>query len=160
VLGNGFSVPPAADRFPDLAPWLGPDRGLHDAERRVLDRCNRELAKVGAPPLDRLSDLIHDRKEKRLDVVLLTLPELDQYPDRVELETQTHGKPSDAIYRWDPPKRAGVAPEWPAGDGPNAFLYMRPMPARDLEQLFLLLSEQRMRGFVHAPEAPAALVRR
>ena len=127
VIGSGFCVPPrqGAERDPAL-PWapLRPNAVAADpapslaVEAEVLSRVNWVLGNWGEEPLDRLSHLYPDAAK----ALLTTLPELDHFRDR-----------PGATY-WGPVLAAGsacgaAAPDWPAGTGKRAFVYLKLTPS-------------------------------
>jgi hypothetical protein len=111
VMGTGFSLPPDLAPLPDLCPWMGPasiDLARH--EDSVLDRVNRLLMADGLAPLDRFSQLYADVDES----FLMTFRELDHHTGR-----------GDARYwgSWAP--STGIEPDWPGGNSPRVFAYLK-----------------------------------
>ena len=115
AIGTGFFFPPDTSPLPEMWPWREPDpeRCRRD-EQAVLENVNRLLVDWGRPPLPRLSRLIHDA----LAILLLTLPELDPYPDR-----------NDSEYYGMLPLPGGCEPQWPGASGTRIFAYLKPFPA-------------------------------
>ncbi|MEO0532084.1 MAG: hypothetical protein AAF266_16145 [Planctomycetota bacterium] len=137
VFGTGFYSPPDTEELPDLCPWRDnyPDR-LRLTERTVLETANRQLESQSVPPLARLTEL-YCRAAASL---LTTYPEMDHYPDR----TGGH-----YIGPWG--ELPGITPDWPPGDGPRVFAYLKRMEA--LPYVLAHLREKRWPTLVYAPEA-------
>jgi len=106
---------------------------LGDAYREVLARVNRQLDQWGQPAVDRLGRLYCDVDEN----FLATLPELDHFPRR-----------AGAAY-WGPVlcDGEGDEPQWPAGEGPRVFAYLKPFPA--LPELLRALDDAGCRTVVY-----------
>jgi glycosyltransferase involved in cell wall biosynthesis len=124
LIGSGFCCPPddvgEGDGWrwgvlrPAVAATADP-AALGDAYREILARVNRQLGQWGQTPVERLGRLYSDVDEN----FLTTLPELDHFPRR-----------SGAAY-WGPVlcDGEGDEPQWPAGEGPRVFAYLKPFPA-------------------------------
>lgn len=111
LFGSGFFSPPCTDPFPSMRPWqLVADELLLNANRRALDTVNDVLRRLRSSPLDSLCDLFRVAENG-----LLTLPELDHYPQRDE--TRYWGFGADGIQSGEP--------LWPAGNGRRVFAYLR-----------------------------------
>ncbi|QFU77659.1 hypothetical protein EY643_19365 [Halioglobus maricola] len=116
-VGTGFVCPPNISPLPDIRPWEDhyPER-LQQTEAEVTETVNRQLALQGEAPLLGLGELY-----QRTDANLLgTFAELDHYPQRAAVldgRTRYCGIWSDL---------QGVAPDWPAVDGPRVFAYLKP----------------------------------
>jgi UDP:flavonoid glycosyltransferase YjiC (YdhE family) len=137
IFGTGFYSPPEIWPLPDLCPWRNnyPDR-LRMTEDRVCDVLNAQLRLQGVEPVEHITQLF-----QRADANLLaTYPEMDHYPGRVNC---------DYVGPWG--ELPGLAPEWPEGDGPRVFAYLKPM-----ESLSYLLSYIRGRGWPAIVYAPGA----
>lgn len=112
TLGTGFTMPPPEQALPPLRGWEAAPRARMDAtESRLLDTCNKVLARFGAAPLRHAAEVL------RGDLPLMcSWPELDHYGRAAPLE------------RWlgpvIPPPPATIAPQWPAGQGPKVFAYL------------------------------------
>ena len=112
-VGIGFYSPPARRALPSLRDWEAiPEARLRSSEARLVATVNGILDQYGAPRMQHGADVLLG------DVQLLcTWPELDHY-QRAE----------DDVARWYGPTflpQAGEVPQWPAGDGPNAFAYLK-----------------------------------
>ncbi|REK15827.1 MAG: hypothetical protein DWQ37_08390 [Planctomycetota bacterium] len=126
LLGSGHACPPDVSPLPDMCPWRDnyPDR-LRATEDQVLAHLNRQLDQQGAATLDRVGQLF-----ARVDANLLTtFPELDHYPER-----------GDGDYRGVIGQLPGERPDWPKGQRPRVFVYLKPSASCDA-----LLSELRRR---------------
>ena len=135
IVGTGFFIPPKAVPLPDLRPWLPPAaEQLASDEARILETINHVMERHGQPALGSVSDLYSEVD----DQVLLTFPELDHYGVRP--------------YRkywgtWD--SSWGMAPEWPAGNGPRVFGYLKPF--RALPEVLTQLLRRALPTIVYAP---------
>jgi UDP:flavonoid glycosyltransferase YjiC (YdhE family) len=136
-VGTGFFCPPPGFPLPVWAPGNTP--GEYSAivrdEEIILQNVNGLLMSRYRRPLESLSDLFND-----LDgVFLTTYPELDHFGPRPRIRYWGHWSLDE-----------GEAPQWPQGDGPKVFAYLKPFPA-----LPMLLRELAKRGgatIVVAPE--------
>ncbi len=132
-LGTGFASPPAVSPLPNLRAWQDhyPDR-IQATENAVLQAFNSQLEAQEQPPLGCLGELF-DRVDANL---LTTFPELDHYPDR------TNGQ---YVGTWT--DFAGPIPEWPDGDGPRVFVYLKPF--RGLPRLLDHLASRAISGMIY-----------
>ena len=114
VIGCGFLIPPDTYPFPNMRPWEPFDevRARSD-EDRIRERINAVLARTGQQPLERIGQLFSEVDES----ILTTYPELDHYAER-------QGGEYWGLRRGF----QGADFEWPAGDGPRIFAYLRPTP--------------------------------
>jgi UDP:flavonoid glycosyltransferase YjiC (YdhE family) len=111
-----------------------PSERLIQSDQRALRTINAALQAVSARPLERLSDIFECSKH-----FLITFPELDHYGARDR--SQYYGP----ILGWE----AGLAPEWPQGQGPKVFAYLKPHYEHIEEMLgALTASECRIAAFV------------
>jgi hypothetical protein len=135
LLGSGFNVPPDVAPLPDMQPWYPPAAAqLATDEAELLARMNRVLDHFGVPPLERVSQLFAEVDEN----FLLTVPELDHYPDRV-----------GAKY-WGLWSAEGEGtPVWPAGRGRKVFVYSYPF--QNIQNLFSLLADMEVRTLANVP---------
>jgi UDP:flavonoid glycosyltransferase YjiC (YdhE family) len=132
LVGSGFFCP--IDEYPmsDLRPTRPVSYAqLQLDEDLVLQFTNRQLIAWGEAPLDRLSQLYADVDE----FFLLSFEELEHYPAR-----------QGARYWGALPNVGGKHPEWPLGDGPKVYAYLKPFPA--LENLLALLNELELPSLV------------
>ncbi len=111
-VGLGFYSPPPHTALPPLRDWEAiPEARLRGAEAHLLTTVNAVLARYGAPAWQHAASVLLG------DVPLLcTWPELDHY------------RRDGADTRWHGPSflpQAGVAPHWPAGEGPKVFAYLK-----------------------------------
>jgi len=132
-VGTGFASPPAVSPLPDLRAWQNhyPDR-IRATENRVLSTLNAQLERQQQPALHCVGELFG-----RVDAnVLATFPELDHYPEHPRGEYW--GTWGDA---------SGVEMDWPEGDSPRVFAYLKPY--RGLHQLLDALARRSLRCLVH-----------
>lgn len=116
LLGTGHSCPPDVSPLPDMCAWRNnyPDRLLW-TEHRVLDTLNSQMRRLGQAELTRVAELL-----LRANLSLLaTFTELDHYDNR----------PSDSNYVGVWTASLGEPPNWPEGNRPRVFAYLRPTPA-------------------------------
>ncbi|HJQ80663.1 MAG TPA: nucleotide disphospho-sugar-binding domain-containing protein, partial [Lacipirellulaceae bacterium] len=145
VLGSGFVVPPEISPWPDLRYWIptsARSNDLRKAEDVLLRRVNEQLARDNVHPLERLADLYASADA----TFLLTFRELDHYPNR-----------GDAQYlgSWFP--EGGAEPEWPSGDRPRLFAYLKPpAPGWRLAELLAFLRETGLSTLVYVPGVDSA----
>ncbi len=109
AVGNGFYMPPAGRPLPS---WQqAPPARLASSEARMLATANAVLAEFGAPAYAHAAQVLLG------DLPLLcTWPELDH--------CDTRGPQAE----WLGPSfvdQGGLAPHWPAGDGPKVFAYLK-----------------------------------
>jgi len=112
LFGDGFCSPPRAEPWPPYRWWAAGSTARHlDATRHVLRIANEALGRLGAPPLERLSDLYATDED-----FLLALPEIDHYPER-----------RDSRY-WGPvfASGSGIEPSWPIAGERRLFAYVSP----------------------------------
>jgi UDP:flavonoid glycosyltransferase YjiC (YdhE family) len=139
-IGNGFTVPPLLAPFPSFRPRLNvPQEILLRNDAAVLKALNHALALLKLRPLPLLQDIF-----RGTGPALLTYAPLDHY--EVARPERFRGMP-DYSY--------GQRPQWPQGQGPKVFAYLRPGPALPL--LLRALERSRARVLVRlAGAAPAA----
>lgn len=112
MMGNGYVVPPLRRPMPFLRPWDRADPArLAAVDGQAARAAAAALARLGlgeAPPLAVADVLTAERS------FICSFPELDHYLDRGEADYY------GPLYVDD----EGIAPPWPAGDGPRVFAYM------------------------------------
>jgi hypothetical protein len=138
VFGPGFNCPPDVFPLPSLRPWanLDPEQ-LKGTEAPLLDCANRVLESWGEPPMDRLGQLYGDAD----DTLLITFPELDCYRE--------HRTDGASYFGPVLGRGGGVAPQWPAGEGPKVYAYLRAF--QHLPVLMKLLGERDLPTLIYAP---------
>ncbi len=110
-MATGHAWPPNVAPLPDLCPWRNnyPER-LAMIEQRVLDALNAQLPQMGQPNIAYVAELF-----TRADLQLLTtFPELDHYQSR---------EGGNYVGNWS--HLQGAAPQWPAGESPSVFAYLK-----------------------------------
>ncbi|HKD35681.1 MAG TPA: hypothetical protein VKB78_02745, partial [Pirellulales bacterium] len=144
AIGTGFTCPPDISPLPDWRPYLNNDPSqLARDEDRVRTAINDLLTDWGEPPLVRAMELY-----SRLDETLLnTFAELDHFGPR-----------KGAIYRGTATSGIGKSFEWPRGNGPKVFGYLKPFAA--LEPLLANLVERKLPTVIYAPEVNPQLTNR
>lgn len=117
--GSGYSLPPRIEPLPPMMPGLSlPFPELEKRERALVGTINEALGASGLSPIRAARDIFE------LDATLVkSVPELDQYGARKDVE---YVGPS---YTLD----TGGAVEFPEGNGPRVFLYLRPLVSRELD---------------------------
>ncbi|NND43681.1 MAG: hypothetical protein HKN58_00045 [Xanthomonadales bacterium] len=118
LLGTGFACPPDTRPLPDIRAWQNhyPDR-LAMTERAVLDALNAQLERQQQPQLEGIGELF-----TKVDAnCLATFPELDHYPARPPASQQEY------VGVWS--DLDGSKPNWPDGEGPRIFAYLKPFRA-------------------------------
>jgi len=110
--GNGFVLPPELSPLPELRSWEpATQEELEHHESVALERANTVLARLSAPGLAHLHELISSTHR-----ALFTLKELDNYA----------GLRRDPEYWGVPPGPGGAPPHWPGGEGKRVFFYGQP----------------------------------
>lgn len=139
AIGNGFTVPPLQSPMPLARWWLPtpPRVELRRAEREVLNTINTVLKGLKVEPLKRVADVLDANVRG-----LLTVRELDEYPERVENEHyfgfQTH-------------TGDGAWPGWPNNHAPRVLGYLR--GAYDsLKPILLALNNSPASALVYVPD--------
>jgi Glycosyltransferase family 28 C-terminal domain len=108
-------------------------------EQRVLEITNRAAIRAGIYEMDHLHELFDLQ-----GMALLTYPEIDHYAER-----------GDADYWGIPPNPEGEAFNWPSGDGPKIFAYLKPFAT--LQDLLKLLKRRGAPTVAHIPGVPPKL---
>lgn len=111
TLNTGFGTPPGTSPFPALQPGAGTGAELAAADRAALETINRALERVDARPLSRMAELFAHSEN-----LLLTLPELDHYPQR------------EGGDYWGPvlSTEEGQSFTWPGDEQTRIFAYLKP----------------------------------
>ncbi|MGH8672011.1 MAG: glycosyltransferase, partial [Burkholderiales bacterium] len=125
---------------PALRPWVkSTPQQLRQTEDAVLAVVNSVLSELAVAELDHFCELFALEED-----FLITLPELDHYPDR------------GAANFWGPvlSDAQGVAPIWPGGEGKKIFAYLKPSYPH-FETLLGFLSTAPFRTLVYPGSASA-----
>jgi UDP:flavonoid glycosyltransferase YjiC (YdhE family) len=143
ALGIGFCLPPQLDPFPSFRPAMQIEpQILKDNDQQVLGELNQALALLKLKPFERLQDIFKDARK-----ALISPAELDHYEDE---RPEPHlGFPIVA---------QGAAPEWPPGDGPKVFGYLRPSPV--LEPLLEALAASPARALLRVAQVAVPALQR
>lgn len=107
-VGNGFMVPAPVHPLPHLVPR--PRMKDVDSDGMVLEVLNEARAMLGLEPSDQLHRLLRGDVE-----AIFTDPELDPYQ-------RPAGPPFVGPLTWP----SGAEPDWPEGEGPRVFAYLKP----------------------------------
>ena len=111
MVGNGYTVPPAGDRLPPIAPWVAdapPESRAN--EERVLGAFGSAARSIGSAPLGNVAALFHGDATH-----VCTLPQLDPY--------RPHRRGGCRFpYTVEPPSE----PQAWASRPPAAFVYLPP----------------------------------
>lgn len=143
-IGMGFWLPPAQSPIPAFRDWepVAPGRLAH-AEQWVLKSVNSVLQRHGAAPLSALWQLFGGDMQ-----LLCSWPEIDHYP-----------RAPGEVVEWLGPNfipDAGLAPQWPPGDGPAVFAYLKSAHP-DHAALLQALVDLGCRVLCYLPEVCAGL---
>jgi hypothetical protein len=134
LLGTSFCSPPTTTPLPIFGTATQHEaQQLLQQERLVARAVNQVLACLHSPPIRELSDLYRDID----DNLLLTFEELDHFGAR------TGGVYCGALNSFS----GGRAPQWPPGEGPRVFAYLKPMAG--LDQLLATLVAVGCRTIAH-----------
>jgi hypothetical protein len=123
TVGIGFYMPPEIKPIPTFRDWepIPPARIAH-AEAQVLTSVNSVLARHGCAPIDALWPLYSGDRP-----LLCTWPEFDHY----SRQNRADNPKTDQIW-WGPTflpstgrGSADTNPDWPAGNGPRVFAYLK-----------------------------------
>lgn len=109
LVGSGFVVPPQVSPFAELK-YLEPKAGWSPQadEAGMVEMINPLMDKLGAPPLESLSDILEADAR-----YLFSFPEFDHYERETEQEFIGIG-----------PEDKGAEPRWPEGEGKKVFAYL------------------------------------
>lgn len=114
-IGTGFSCPAGAPSATNLRWWNPANRPQVAEEKCVIDNINAILKRDALAPIRYPTQLF--AADSVRDTILLTYPELDPFD-----------RPNERYYG-NFPELAGVEPDWPPGDGPKVFAYLKPFRA-------------------------------
>jgi UDP:flavonoid glycosyltransferase YjiC (YdhE family) len=114
TVGIGYFMPPQATPMPLLRDWEPVQAGRVAAgDAQMLQAINTVLQRVGSAPLQ------HAAQSMLGDLpLLLTWPEFDHYGRKTLPAGQAWWGPSML-------SGSGAAPQWPPGDGPKVFAYLK-----------------------------------
>ncbi len=114
AVGPGFWIPPAEGPLPDIRDWApAPAKRLQESEATILRTANEVLARHRGRPFTRGSELFRGDR-----ALLCAWPEFDHYQRKHLPEGE----------RWYGPNYlpgSGVEPDFPPGEGPKAFAYVK-----------------------------------
>jgi UDP:flavonoid glycosyltransferase YjiC (YdhE family) len=140
VIGTGFTLPPAVQPFPLIEYWTarpGLQQVIERDERQILDRVNELLLRSKLSPLTRLAELYSEVDAS----FLLCFAELDHYSSRPAAEYLGALLPS-----------GGDRPNWPSGNGPRVFGYLKsPQPTSRLLEFLAFVREAKMPTLIYMP---------
>ena len=141
-VGSGFTVPPAVTPFPSFRPAMTiPDKVLAHNDAEVLKELNWALERLKLAPFGALQDILSAARP-----ALLSYEALDHYEMK---------RPEPFLGM--PDYSHGAAPEWPEGNGPKIFAYLRPSAA--LEPTVQALAKSRARVLLRLSGAAPAQVK-
>lgn len=114
IVGTGFFQPPPGRPIPPFRIWERLDpRRVAQSENRVLATANDILGGLGQGPLGALHQLLEVDEN-----FLLTWREVDHFAERA-------ADPSTRYWGVLPTASHGAGADWPEGDGPRVFTYMK-----------------------------------
>lgn len=144
--GDGWGCPALSAPMPQFA-WWAPSADPFDAigERSALHVANAVAADLGLPAAASVSEFLQADAD-----FLCTLPELDHYGRADTGDPDACGGP--ILPALD---NAGPAMPWPPGDGPCAYVYLRP-DSQQLDPLVAALRQAGWRAVLHVPGLPSA----
>lgn len=141
LIGTGFVCPPDVSPLPSLHPAVTEPHWAEEVETNVLASMNAALAAHGGSPLERVGALV-GQADTRL---LLTLPELDHYPDRATAPGDVFARLFEAL--------PGAEAAWPERvAGPRVFVYLR--EGDFVEPLLGGLAAKRIATVAYTPRLP------
>lgn len=112
-VGNSFELPPLGPHFPPMAFWqAGLDAHCAAWDQTVLGPLNQGLQRLGAAPWARLGQLFEG-----VPRLILGLSELSHYGPLVPAHELAGPNYVDDV---------GQPANWPAGTGPQVFVYLNP----------------------------------
>lgn len=116
TIGSGFLTPLRQNPQPPLFPWR--ETSLADREERehrVVEPVNQILRTSGRPEISSLGEIYAVTRN-----LLTTVSDLDHYGQRTDGEYV-----GTAVTK----RSTQATVEWPGGDGPRIFAYLKSMPA-------------------------------
>lgn len=138
ILDNPFSSPPPITPLPPLGDLSDPARRRRYSvvEAEILDVVRRACTLSGVPPVETLRELFMVER-----TFLRSIPALDPYAPRT----------GSAVYVGAPASLdSGEVADWPEGEGPRIFAYLRPA-SRWFPELSRQLSGVQARWVIAAP---------
>jgi UDP:flavonoid glycosyltransferase YjiC (YdhE family) len=145
-IGTGFYMPPPTEPIEGLAALQGFNQDQNELltfEKHILGNINRALATFNISPLNKLSD-INSQCDSNL---LLGFEELDYYNNR--------GKTS---YIGTFKTKKGAVVNWPKGNGPKIFMYIKSFPT--LPQLLQMLNDKQLPTLIYADDVSGTIKQR
>lgn len=141
--GDGWGCPALDSPMPPFA-WWAPRADPFDVigERSALHVANAAAAELGLPAAAQVAEFLRADAD-----CLCTLPELDHY-GRADTSACVGPVLPD-------PGTAGPLMPWPKGDGPCAYVYLRP-DCPQLDPLVAALRQAGWRAVLHVPGLPSA----
>lgn len=149
VIGPGFFIPPDVTPSPLLRKIPEPDQAvLASDEARILDNINQVLKRIGAEPVNRITQL-YDADDK----ILTTFRELDNYRAARQQE--------DVMYWGTGRSGLGVKPLWPAGqiEGERKRIFAYLGPFKTLPSLLRHLQQSQASVIIYSPQLGDAIKR-
>lgn len=148
IVGTGFFQPPPGQPIPPFRVWERLDpRRVAQSEDRVLATVNGILDSLGQGPLGALHQLLEVDEN-----FLLTWREVDHFAERA-------ADPATRYWGVLPTASHGAAAEWPEGDGPRVFTYMKGEYA-PVEGVLKALRDSPARTLAYVPNLPPEVARR
>lgn len=142
--GNGFYLPPALSPLPPLRYWLPADKpALAASEARLLAHLNLALRVLGGAPAASVAEALLGH---------------DQFVQSFQEFDHAYERPGAEYLGAYPSAEFGLAPVWPAGDGPRLFAYLDPQVL--LPELLAAVDAAGARLCVYAPGVDPMLVAR
>lgn len=143
TVGIGFYLPPDAAPLPPFRTWEPIQAGrVAHYDAQILQTVNTVLTQQGARAVGKLADIFRGDKP-----LLCTWPELDHYARGALPDGQLYHGPTFLPCGGEPP-------QWPEGDGPKVFAYLRSSHP-DHVAVLQALHEQGCRTLCYMPEVTA-----
>lgn len=144
LVGNSFAIPPAQSPLPRYRWWQetpGEAARMRDTEQRATGNANIVLSALQAPPINRVADLY------ACEASFITgRPALDVYGPR---PATCYVGPVNNVEH-------GAPPQWPPGDAPAVFAYLKPHYPH-FEAVLDAMAHTPARFLVFAPGMPERL---